>query len=243
VAGSADATRYRSEMPDQATAIAVLPRPEAVLFDLDGTLIDTVQIRIDSWVEVFADERIPTTREALAPLMGIDGRRLVRQVAEAAGRMVDDATAERIDRRCGEIYDRRNISPKPLPGVRELVAAIEARGLRWSIATSSRKEQVSTSVRALGLDREPTITDASHVEHAKPEPDLLLRAAEDLGVEPASCWYVGDSIWDMKAAVAARMAAVAVLAGSAVDEPALREAGASVVVATLLEIARALATA
>ena len=224
-------------MPDDADAFAALPRPAAVLFDLDGTLIDTVQIRIDAWVEVFAEERIPTTRDALAPLMGIDGRRLVRQVAEAAGREVDEETAERIDRRCGEIYDRRNTSPTPLPGVREVVATIEARGLRWSIATSSRKEQVAASVRALGLDHEPIITDASHVEHAKPEPDLLLRAAEDLGVDPAACWYVGDSIWDMQAAVAARMAAIGVLAGSAVDEGALRDAGASVVVLTLRELA------
>lgn len=228
-------------MPD-ADALAALPRPEAVLFDLDGTLIDTIQIRIDSWVEVFAEERIPTTREALAPLMGIDGRRLVRQVAAAAGREVDDEAAERIDRRCGEIYDRRNTAPRPLPGVHEVIAAIEAHGLRWSIATSSRKEQVAASVRALGLDHVPTITDASNVEHAKPEPDLLLRAAEDLGVESTRCWYVGDSIWDMQAAVAATMAAIGVLSGSAVDEDALRDAGASVVVATLRELADGLPT-
>ena len=227
-------------MPDEVATLAALSRPEAILFDLDGTLIDTVQTRIDAWVEVFADEHIATTREALAPLMGIDGRRLVRQVAEAAGRDVDNATAERIDRRCGEIYDRRNTAPKPLPGVRELVAGIETAGIRWSIATSSRKEQVAASVRALGLDHEPAITDASHVEHAKPEPDLLLRAAQDLGVAPVECWYVGDSIWDMKASVAARMPVVGVLAGSAVDERTLREAGASVVVETLLAIAEAL---
>ena len=227
-------------MPTQRDDLAALSQPIAVLFDLDGTLIDTVETRIDSWIEVFADERIPTTREALAPLMGIDGRRLVREVAGAGGRDVDDGAAERIDRRCGEIYDRRNTSPKPLPGVREVVAAIEASGIRWSIATSSRKEQVAASVRALGLHHEPAITDASHVEHAKPEPDLLLRAAEDLGVEADGCWYVGDSIWDMKASVAADMLAIGVLAGSAVDERALRDAGASVVVDTLLEIAAAL---
>ena len=230
-------------MPDEPGAFAALARPTAVLFDLDGTLIDTVQTRIDSWVEVFADEGIPTTRDALAPLMGIDGRRLVREVAEAAGREVDDGTAERIDRRCGEIYDRRNTSPTPLPGVLELVGAIEADEMRWSIATSSRKEQVAASVRALGLDQEPAITDASHVEHAKPEPDLLLRAAQDLGVEPAACWYIGDSVWDMQASVAAGMPAIGVLAGSAVGEADLREAGASIVVKTLLEIADELETA
>jgi HAD superfamily hydrolase (TIGR01509 family) len=226
-------------MPER-TVLAGLPAPDALLFDLDGTLIDTVQVRIAAWLDVFAEEGIRTSHEALAPLMGLDGRRLAREVAAADGRQIEDDEAERIDKRCGEIYDARHRAPRPLAGVREVVDAIEARGIRWSIATSSRKEQVMTSVRALGLEHEPQITDASHVEHAKPEPDLLFRAAEDLGVTPDRCWYVGDSIWDMKAAVAAHMTPVAVLAGSAVDEEALRKAGAAVVVETLLDVASAL---
>ena len=226
-------------MPD-AHGLADLPTPDAILFDLDGTLIDTVQVRIAAWLDVFAEEGVRTSHEALAPLMGLDGRRLAREVAAADGRQIDTDEAERIDKRCGEIYDARNRSPRPLPGVHEVVEAIEAGGIRWSIATSSRKAQVMTSVNALGLEHEPQITDASHVEHAKPEPDLLLRAAEDLGVAPAACWYVGDSLWDMQAAVAARMTPVAVLAGSAVDEESLRDAGAAVVVRDLREVAAAL---
>ncbi|HET7168038.1 MAG TPA: HAD-IA family hydrolase, partial [Candidatus Limnocylindrales bacterium] len=143
--------------------------------------------------------------------------------------------------RSGEIYEGLNHSPRALPGVRAVVAAIEARGIRWSIATSSRKDQVATSVEALGLDTEPSIVDASHVEHAKPEPDLLFLAAEQLGVEPARCWYVGDSTWDMVAAVAAGMIPIGVTAGAAVDEAALRGAGAAAVVDTLDDIATAIA--
>jgi HAD superfamily hydrolase (TIGR01509 family) len=172
--------------------------------------------------------------------MGLDGRRLAREVAAADGRAIDDETAEAIDHRSGELYDGRNASPRPLPGVLEVVAAIERRGIRWSIATSSRKAQVAASVRALGLDREPAITDASHVEHAKPEPDLLLVAAEDLGVTPGRCWYVGDSTWDMLAAVAAGMTPIGVTAGAGVDETALAEAGAATVVGSLLDVATAL---
>ena len=86
---------------------------------------------------------------------------------------------------------------------------------------------------ALGLDHEPRIVDGSAVEHAKPAPDLLLLAARRLGVDPALCWYVGDSTWDVRAAVAAGMTAVSVLAGAAVDAAALREAGADVVLGTL----------
>lgn len=224
-------------MPD---ALTDLPIPDAVLFDLDGTLIDTVEVRIAAWLDVFAEEGIRTSHEALAPLMGLDGRRLAREVAAADGRQIDDDEAERIDKRCGEIYDGRNTAPQPLPGVHEVVAAIEAIDIRWCIATSSRKEQVQTSVDALGLEHEPQITDASHVEHAKPEPDLLLRAGEELGVAPARCWYVGDSTWDMRAAVAARMTPIAVLAGSAVEADALREAGATVVTRTLGDVAAVL---
>ena len=94
---------------------------------------------------------------------------------------------------------------------------------------------------ALGLDREPTIVDASHVQHAKPEPDLLLLAAKQLGVEPERLPYVGDSTWDMVAAVAAAMLPIGVTAGAAVDAAALAGAGAGAVVESLLEIADVLA--
>jgi HAD superfamily hydrolase (TIGR01509 family) len=223
--------------------LATLPLPVAVLFDLDGTLIDTVETRIAAWLEALAGAGFPTSRERLAPLIGLDGRRLAREIAALAGETIDDERAEQIDRRCGEIYQGLNRAPRPLPGVRELVAAIETRGLRWAIATSSRKSQVASSVAALGLDRDPTIVDASHVEHAKPEPDLLLLAAKQLGVAPTRCWYIGDATWDMVSAVAAGMIPIGVTAGAAVDEAALEGAGAAVVVPSLLDIAEALAAA
>ena len=221
-------------------SIRDLPLPAAVIFDLDGTLVDTVQTRIDAWLAVFEEVDLSTSRDDLAPLIGVDGKRLAREVAARAGRPVDDERAEAIDKRSGEIYERLNRSPRPLPGVREVVDAIEKRRISWAIATSSRKDQVATSVQALGLDTEPTIVDASHVEHAKPEPDLLLRAAEELDVEPARAWYVGDSTWDMVAAVAAGMIPIGVTAGSAVPASGLEGAGAAVVVEDLLAIADAL---
>jgi phosphoglycolate phosphatase-like HAD superfamily hydrolase len=222
------------------TTIRDLPSPDAVIFDLDGTLVDTVETRIEGWLAVFEEVEIPADRERIAPLIGIDGKRLAREVAALAALAIDDDRAEAIDKRAGEIYEQLNHDPRPLTGVRELVAAIEARGIPWSIATSSRKDQVATSVRALGLDREPRIVDASHVEHAKPEPDLLIRAAEELHVQPARAWYVGDSTWDMVAAVAAAMIPIGVTAGAAVTRAALEGAGAAAVVDDLTEIAEGL---
>jgi HAD superfamily hydrolase (TIGR01509 family) len=217
-----------------------LPLPDAVLFDLDGTLVDTVETRIQAWLAALEEAGFPTTHERLGPLIGLDGKRLAREIAALAGVTLDEEHAGAIDKRSGEIYEGLNHSPRPLPGVRELVAAIEARGLRWAIATSSRKAQVETSVNALGLDAEPKVVDASHVEHAKPEPDLLLRAAEELDVDPTRCWYVGDSTWDMVASVAAAMIPIGVMAGAAVPEAALRGAGAGVVVGSLNDLAESL---
>ena len=210
-----------------------LPPPGGVLFDLDGTLVDTVEDRIEAWARVFAEFGIPAERDRLGPLIGVDGKRLVRDVAAIAGMTVDPGRTEAIDRRCGEIYSSLNTDPRPLPGVRALVEAIEARGIPWAIATSSRREQVGTSVAALGLKHEPMIVDGSHVEHAKPEPDLLLLGAKEINVDPRRCWYIGDSTWDIAAAVAAGMVPIGVTAGSAVSAAVLTGAGAAVVALTL----------
>jgi len=216
------------------------PLPDAILFDLDGTLVDSVETRIDAWLRTFEEVGLPATREQLAPLIGLDGKRLAMEVAAVAGTPIAEPRAEEIDHLAGEIYEKLNRDPRPLPGVRRLVDAIEQRHIKWSIATSSRKAQVATSVAALGLAGEPTIVDASHVKHAKPEPDLLLLAAEQLDVEPGRCWYVGDSTWDMVSAVAAGMIAIGVTAGSAVDSVALVGAGAAAVVPTLDVLTEAL---
>jgi HAD superfamily hydrolase (TIGR01509 family) len=214
-----------------------VPVPKAVLFDLDGTLVDTVEVRIQAWEQALEEAGLPTGPKRLGPLIGLDGKRLAREIGALAADSMDDDRAELIDRRSGEIYERLNQSPRPLPGVRRLIDALERRGIAWAIATSSRQDQVRSSVASLGLAAEPVIVDASHVKHAKPEPDLLLLGARELGVEPAACWYVGDSTWDMVSAVAAGMIAIGVTAGSAVDKTALSGAGAAAVVEALDELA------
>jgi HAD superfamily hydrolase (TIGR01509 family) len=212
-------------------------RPDGLIFDLDGTLVDTVGSRIDGWVEVLSAEGLDVSAEQVGPMIGMDGKRLAREVASANGRSLSGPDAERIDKAAGAAFDRRNREPRPLAGLAEVLTAIEELGLRWLIATSSRQEQVTASVAALGLARDPEIVDGSHVEHAKPAPDLLLLAAERLGLPPVRCWAIGDSTWDVRAAVAAGMAAVGVTAGSAVGSGELGAAGATRVVATLGDLA------
>ena len=210
--------------------------PAAIIFDLDGTLVDTVGARIDAWEAVLAEFGIPIERARLGPMIGMDGRRLAADAADAAGKPLEPAAVEAIDHRAGVLFDQRNRAPRPLPGARATLARLDRAGVTWAIATSSRAAQVSTSVSALKLSDAPRIVDGSAVEQAKPAPDLLLLAARQLGVEAAACWYVGDSTWDMRAASAAGMRAIGVLAGAAVDEATLREAGAAAVLATLDEL-------
>jgi HAD superfamily hydrolase (TIGR01509 family) len=199
-----------------------------LLFDLDGTLIDTVEIRIRAWMQTFDEARIPADREHVARLIGADGKRLAKEVAGVAGIKVDDDRAETIDKRSGEIYDQLNKDPRPIAGARTLLLALGRSKLPWAIATSSRAEQVKASVEALRLPKQPRIIDGSHVQHAKPAPDLLLLAAERLGVPAKSCWYVGDSTWDMIAARAGGMVGVGVPYGT-VSRSELLAAGATVV--------------
>ena len=215
--------------------LADLPRPAAVIFDLDGTLVDTVEARIAAWLAVFAEEGIAADRGQVAELIGLDGRRLAREVSAAAGIKLDAGRDEAIDARCGAIFARLNRRPRPLPGAADLLARLDAAGIPWAIATSSRREQVAASVGALRLGRTPLIVDGSHVEHAKPAPDLLLWAADELHASASGCWYVGDATWDVLAARGAGMVAIGVTSG-AVGAGALLAAGASRVVASLAEL-------
>jgi HAD superfamily hydrolase (TIGR01509 family) len=208
-------------------------RPAAIIFDLDGTLVDTVPARIAGWSQAFDEVGIPASRERIEPLIGMDGRRLATDLAREFGIELSAERAEEIDRRAGELFDEHNRTPAVLPGVHACLERLDAAGITWAIATSSRREQIGASIAALDLGRPPRVVDGSSVEHAKPAPDLLHQSARELSVDPGECWYVGDSTWDMRAAVAARMRAVGILAGSAVDAAALSHAGAEVVLETL----------
>jgi HAD superfamily hydrolase (TIGR01509 family) len=221
-------------------AAPVLPRPAGIAFDLDGTLVDTVDARIEGWLEALDAAGIAATREQIAPMIGMDGKRLAMEIAAASGRELADDDAETIDRAAGGAFDRHNREPRPLPGAQALLENLRALGIPWVVATSSRAEQVRASVAALGLSEEPTIVDGSQVQRAKPAPDLLLRAAERLAAAPGDCWAVGDSTWDIRASRAAGMAAIAVTVGSAVGGDVLRESGASLVVGTLDDLSEVL---
>lgn len=212
-----------------------LPKPSALLFDLDGTLVDTVTTRLEAWLKALGEFGVSADRAQVARLIGSDGRGLARSVAEAGGSPIDWGEASAIDHRAGEVYDELNTNPRPLEGVVELLDELDAHHIPWAIATSSQQAQVKASVDALKLSRPPMIVDGSQVEHAKPAPDLLLRAAKELRVSADRIWYVGDSIWDMEAARSAGIAPIGVTTGFANAED-LQAAGAALVISRLPEL-------
>ena len=203
-----------------------LATPDAILFDLDGTLVDTVSIRVESWLEVFATFGIHVDRDFLAPLIGTDGKLLARIGANHVGVALGPGGDAEIERLAGERFADLNQAPRPLLGAAATLAHLDAVGIPWAIATSSRPEEAVASVGALGLSHPPLVIDGSDVEHAKPAPDLLLKGAHHLQVDTDHAWYVGDSRWDMQAAVAAGMTAIGIASG-ATSEADLAAEGAA----------------
>jgi HAD superfamily hydrolase (TIGR01509 family) len=208
--------------------------PHAIIFDLDGTLVDTVGTRVHSWMAVFPRFGIEPDPEFLAPLMGSDGKFLARLVAKEYGVTLQRGEDAEIDLQAGAEFRVLNANPRVLPAVLETLESLTDRSLPWAVATSSLPDEARGSVQAIGLRSAPIICDGADVEHAKPAPDLLLKAANLLDVDPTQTWYVGDSRWDMVAAKAADMRAIAVLTGATTAE-ALTEAGADVIYPTMAE--------
>jgi HAD superfamily hydrolase (TIGR01509 family) len=213
--------------------------PGAIIFDLDGTLVDTVGTRVDSWMAVFPQHGIDPDPEFLAPLMGSDGKLLARMTAEHYEVELKPGEDAQIDIEAGAEFRVLNADPRALPAATEILESLTDRGMPWAVATSSLPDDARESVASLGLRSMPLICDGADVEHAKPAPDLLLKAAGLLEVKAGEAWYVGDSRWDMVASKAAGMRAIAVLTG-ATTEDELRESGADVIYPTLREFMAAI---
>ena len=114
--------------------MSTLRPPWAVLFDLDGTLVDTVAIRVQAWLEVFGQAGIAADPEHVGDLMGSDGKHVAFEVAGAAQRVSTEREAADIDREAGARFGELNVTPRALPGATELLEFLDAAGTPWGIA-------------------------------------------------------------------------------------------------------------
>ncbi len=211
-------------VPDRSAAAPELP--SSFLFDLDGTLVDSVYQHVLAWSEALQAEGIELSVWRIHRRIGMSGGLFANQLLRETGADLSPERVERLQRLHGEAYRRRSADVRPLPGARALLTALTESGIPWAIATSGQRQWAEPVVARLGIDlqRVPVIT-RDQVRHAKPDPDLFLAAGRALSVSMDTATVVGDSVWDMLAARRARALGIGLLSGGYGQEE-LERAGA-----------------
>jgi HAD superfamily hydrolase (TIGR01509 family) len=185
----------------------------ALIFDLDGTLIDTVYAHVFAWQRALDEAGLPIDGWRIHRRIGMSGGLFARAVAREVGRDLTPVETDAMERRHGELFQELMPERRPLPGAVELLAELRERGIVHGIATSGRRPQIDASLKALGVGEETVVIERGDVARAKPEPDLFLACQEALGVAPGDCYVVGDAVWDLLAARRARMLSIGLLSG------------------------------
>mgnify|MGYP003948867513 CR=1 FL=1 len=197
----------------------------AILFDLDGTLVDSVYQHVLAWREALERAGISLSVWRIHRRIGMSGGLLVHALLREVGRPVSAEQTRQLREYHTEAYARMLGQVRPLPGARELLAELTRAGVPWAIATSGWLESARPALELLGVGPDAPIVTRDQVLHAKPDPDLFLAAAARLGVSIETSAVVGDSVWDLLAARRARALGVGLLSGG-YGEDELLAAGA-----------------
>jgi HAD superfamily hydrolase (TIGR01509 family) len=197
----------------------------ALIFDLDGTLIDTVYAHVFAWQRALAERGMAIDGWRIHRRIGMSGGLFTRAVGRELGRPLTEDEAHELQNRHGELFRELLPDRVPLPGAAELLAALRDGGVVHGIATSGRRPEIDASLEALGVPDETVVIQRGDVARAKPEPDLFLECARRLGAAPHDCFVVGDAVWDLLAARRAHMLSIGLLSGGYGDDE-LTRAGA-----------------
>jgi HAD superfamily hydrolase (TIGR01549 family) len=197
----------------------------AFLFDLDGTLVDSVYQHVLAWREALEVAGIELAVWRIHRRIGMSGGLLVNALLRETGSQVTSSEITNIQQLHTEAYGRLTKQVRMLPGARELLSYLTEAGIPWAIATSGRMENARSALDILGVGPDVTVVTRDQVHYAKPDPDLFMAAASRLGVQLENAIVVGDSIWDMLAARRARALGVGLLSGG-YGQDELERAGA-----------------
>jgi HAD superfamily hydrolase (TIGR01509 family) len=185
----------------------------ALLFDLDGTLVDSVYQHVLAWREALETEGIDLSVWRIHRRIGMSGGLFLRALDRELGRTLGEGVAERLRESHAASYLKLWDQVRPLPGARDLLVSLTSLRVPWAIATSGSEHTARGPLGLLGIPEGTPIITRDQVAYAKPNPDLFLAAAERLGVPPGDCFVVGDSIWDLLAAQRAGALGVGLLSG------------------------------
>ncbi|MDP9468130.1 MAG: HAD family hydrolase [Chloroflexota bacterium] len=197
----------------------------ALIFDLDGTLIDTVYAHVFAWQRALAEAGLPIEGWRIHRRIGMSGGLFTRAVARELGRPLSEAEVDQIRQRHGELFRELMPERRPLPGAVALLAHLREVGVPFGIGTSGRRPEIDASLEALGIGADVIVVERGDVLRAKPEPDLFLACQERMGVLISDVTVVGDAVWDLLAARRAGMLSVGLLTGG-YGEDELARAGA-----------------
>jgi HAD superfamily hydrolase (TIGR01549 family) len=197
----------------------------ALIFDLDGTLVDTVYAHVFAWQLALEDAGLTIDGWRIHRRIGMSGGLFTRAVGRELGRPLTEEEIEWIQKRHGEHFRRLLPLRHPFPGAVELLAELRTSGIAHGIATSGRRPEIDASLEVLGVLTNMVVVERGDVVRAKPEPDLFLACAERLATPGRECFVVGDAVWDLLAARRAGMLRVGLLSGGYGEEE-LERAGA-----------------
>lgn len=189
------------------------PGHPAFLFDLDGTLIDSVYQHVLAWRESLQELGISLSVWKLHRRIGMSGGLFVNALARELEVGLDAQTLAALPELHADAYLRLYDSVTPLPGASELLAALTEHRVPWAIATSGAERYARRGLDLLGLPADTPMVTRDQVRYAKPDPDLFLTAADRIGVDIRDSVVVGDSVWDLLAARRARALGIGLLSG------------------------------
>lgn len=212
---------------------------QAIIFDLDGTLVDTVYAHIFAWQKALAEAGMAIEGWRIHRKIGMSGGLFTRAVGRELGREIRPDEEESLQKRHGEIFIQLLPERRPLPGAIELIQFLYTNNILFGIATSGRRPEINGSLDILGIRPGTIVVERGDVLRAKPEPDLFLACQQRMGISPDNCYVVGDAVWDLLAARRAGMLSIGLLSGG-YGEDELSKAGAFRVYRDTAELHRSL---
>ena len=185
----------------------------AFLFDLDGTLIDSVYQHVLAWREALELVGISLSVWKIHRRIGMSGGLFVTALARELETSLAPETLARLPGLHADAYIRHIDTVEPLPGAADLLASLTEHDVPWAIATSGVARYARLGLELLGLPPDTPMVTRDQVRYAKPDPDLFLTAADRINVDIRDSIVVGDSVWDLLAARRARALGIGLLSG------------------------------